>query len=127
MVNVVSQINNWGWEDCSIVKIELGYDSISIEITDDENRYQISILCEEFIGIEFIGNWDESFIDRIEVTEKGMLIEKSIEKIKKCYGGNTSIPGMKKDINGRWYQLSITLIDGVIIDIACGNIKIKKH
>jgi len=126
-MNIISQINNWGWEDCSLVKIDISYDNISIEISDDENRHQVFIQCDEFIGFEFIGNWDECFIERVEVSEQGKLIEKSIEKVKKCYGNNTNIPGMKKDIKGRWYQLSITLIDGVILDIACGNIKIQKN
>ena len=48
MINSLLQINDWGWENCSIVKIG-----------NDENKQEVSILCEEFIGFEFIGNWHE--------------------------------------------------------------------
>lgn len=127
MLDTKTQINNWGWEDCSINKIELGYDNVIVEIVDSENTDRIYIICEDYIGFEFIGNWDESIIKNVEIKEQGFLIEKSIQKIKDNYKESIRIPGISKDLRGKWYQLCIELIDGISIEIACGNIKIENN
>ena len=75
--------------------------------------------CKNYIGFEYIGHWDESIIKKIYAEESGDLIDSSLNKIRRFYSEPVICGGGEKKITDKWIQLTIELIDGICIKVAC--------
>jgi hypothetical protein len=125
MNDVIKKINSSGWADSGLFKIYIESDEIKIFI-DFETGEVLQIICKDYIGFEYIGQWDESVISEINIEQGGDLTAASLNVIKKNYKDPT-IPYMTKNINDDWYQLNIRLIDGLVIKVACKDILVEEH
>jgi hypothetical protein len=121
-MNIINIINDFVGVDWSLDKIIID-DVITIYLSE-ERGHKVIISCYNFIGFSFVGHWDESIIEYIKVEPEGDLINNSLLKIKSLYGDSPLPAGENKRIDGIWYQLSIKLIDGNIIKVACENFTI---
>jgi hypothetical protein len=124
MNNIVDKINSCGWADWSLEKFEIDYDRVLITISPELNNENLLICCKDYIGFSFIGHWDESVIEDINVETHGNLIEESLQVIKNLYGENPLPGGGVKKVTDKWYQVNIKLIDGNIIKVACKSLSI---
>ena len=115
-------IENIPWEDSYLDEIVINYSKIIIKISSEYMGLK-KIVCEEFISIKYIGQWDENIINTIDVTSNSDFINESLQLVKDNYL-NTEIIGCNKHINDNWLQLRINLIDNVNIIIVCKNINI---
>ena len=110
------------WHDYSLEKITIDYDNIVLDLELD-NIFK-SIVFENFIAIEYIGQWDENIIKSISLVDDCAFIEKTLNKIKN--NNDTLSRGAgKKDINAQWKCVVIELIDGVKIRVVCDNIVLR--
>lgn len=124
MNEIIDKINMSGWDDWTLDKLEIEYDKVIIKVSE-ESEGTAEIICKDYIGFSFIGHWDESVIEKIEVTLNGNLIEDSINTIKKLHGEHPFSGGGVKNIEDTWYQVNVKLIDGNSIYVACKSIKIS--
>jgi hypothetical protein len=100
-MDVIKWINDFRGTDWFVPSIYIDEDII-LKFTDSRN-YSVTIVCENYIGISFIGNWDEGIIDYICIEPKGDLIESSLKKIVGLYGDNP-LHGYAERINANGYQ-----------------------
>ena len=110
----------WGecWHDSSLDRITIDYDNIVVEMEVDDKV--VRLICCNYIGIEYLGQWDENIIRKISLSNDSELILLAKNKIK---SPNINGGGIKKyDFN--WKCMNIELIDGVIIQIICENVVI---
>lgn len=126
MDNIVNTINNSGWHDWSLSKLEIEYDRVLIGLSDDTVNI-VTFCCWDYIGLSFIGHWDESVIKDITVETKGNLIDESLSTVKKLYGENPLPGGGVKKLEDKWYQVNIKLIDGNVIKVACKRIEVANN
>ena len=111
-----------GFSDYSLISITVDYNDVVISIKDDDN---FEIRCKNFIGINYIGQWDENIISDIEIHESDVCIDQSKEVITHNNDINYKGGGIK-EFNSNWKCLHLKLIDGVIIKIACQSVEIVK-
>lgn len=123
MNSIVEKINSCGWTDWSVDKLEMDFDKVLVRVSENIEG-TVTICCKDYIGISYIGHWDESVIEDIRIETNGSLINESLENVKKLYGENPLLGGGVKEISDNWYQLNIKLIDGNIIKVVCKNIEI---
>lgn len=119
----IDEINGCSWADWSLNRFEIDYEKILIEVSEDELNVTVIIRCKDYIGFNFVGHWDESVIQEITVERKGILIDESLQIVKKLYGENPQLGGGVKKIDNEWYQVNIKLIDGNTIKIACKSVE----
>ncbi|MBE6814057.1 MAG: hypothetical protein E7522_01265 [Ruminococcaceae bacterium] len=110
------------WHDYSLEKITIDYDNIVLDLELD--NILKSIVLENFIAIEYIGQWDENIIKSISLVDDCEFIEKTLNKIKNNNDSYLKGAG-KKDVNAQWKCVVIELIDGVRIRIVCDNIVLR--
>ena len=131
-MNVIEKINCVNWADWSFDNINMDCESVSIKlsyISDSIYRPDIpaTITCKNFIGLSFIGHWDENIIEDIRIEPAGDLITNALQQIKH-FNGDPPIPslggGMKK-MDSQYYQLNVQLIDGNVIKVACDSFELK--
>ena len=84
------------------------------------------ICCSDYIAYSCIGHWDESVIKDISVKSCGNIIDESFQVIKNHYGESPLPGGGVKNINDKWYQVNILLIDGNILNVVCKSLNIIK-
>ena len=70
------------WHDYSLEKITIDYDNIVLDLELD-NIFK-SIVFENFIAIEYIGQWDENIIKSIFLVDDCEFIEKTLNMIMVC-------------------------------------------
>jgi len=92
--------NNLSFTDYSLESINISYTNIEI-IIELENRYKIE--CENFISIDYIGQWDENIIDNIFVTSEDELIDLAKRKIQKNNNIHKNTP-RGKAAQGHFYK-----------------------
>lgn len=111
-----------GFSDYSLADIIIDYNNVVINIKDDD---AFEIICKNFIGLDYIGQWDENIISDIEIYDSDIFIDQSKEVI--AQNNDTEYKGGGvKVYNANWKCLHLKLIDGVIIKIACQEIEIVK-
>jgi len=112
-MDTIKTINESGWADFSLQKIEIPDENIRISLSEN-----IIITCCNFIGISYVGHWEEGIIEDIVIESKGDLIDTSLKEVQRNYG---KLPYIKeiRQMGNEWYQLNIKMIDGVVIKIAC--------
>ena len=107
------------WHDYSIEKITIDYDNIVLDLELDDIFK--SVVFENFIAMEYIGQWDENIIKSIVVVDDCEFIDKALDNIKN--NNSTRLKGaVKKDFNTQWKCVVVELIDGVKIRILCDNV-----
>lgn len=121
MTDVVELINDSTWNDYLLEDILIDYSDIHIHtLTPRELRKDF--VCCDFIGIEYLGQWDENIIGNISVAENTSLTKTTLEKIKK--NNNIELKGGgTREYNTLWLDVCIELIDGLCIHIICKSIK----
>lgn len=117
-------INNVGWNDFLLESIEINYDRIVVVTSIDDKIVKIN--CNNFISIQYIGQWDENVISMIKVYEDDNFCQESRLIVNKN-NKSTLLGGGIKNVNDIWYHLQIELIDRVNIHIVCTDIKINKQ
>ncbi len=67
MKGIKEYINNNSWDDYILESISIDYEKAVINISLDNKAIKIN--CNNFIGIEYLGQWDESVIGSISLYE----------------------------------------------------------
>ena len=122
MKNVISNINESNWSDCSLISIYINYDEIIITV-NDINGNALKFVCTDYIAISYIGQWDENIIHDIKILSTSCFIEAALQTAKRS-NSLDSIGGGRKTFSDPWYELSIELIDGIKINIVCARVAI---
>ncbi len=108
----------WGecWHDTLLERITIDYDNIVVEI--EVNEKITKLICYNFIGFDYLGQWDENVIKCITLSEDDEMIFVAKERIKY----NNSLGGGVKIFETQWKCVCIELIDGVVIHIICEKV-----
>lgn len=111
--------NRYVWHDSSIEKIVIEYNDIILELETDVGTKKI--IFNNYIAIDYIGQWDENIVDAIYEEYDNDIIKSALQKVNACNdtkhkGGGT------RDINSNWKCIVIMLIDKVCIRIVCNNV-----
>ena len=125
-MKAIEIINNNCFADWSTNTITVDYDNVVVVIEELYSASKFSIHCMNFIGIAYIGQWDENIIEDIFIERKGDLLDCSIKKVVQFNGDSPSPGGGTKKLTNKWYQLNIKLIDGLIIQIVCDSFLFEK-
>lgn len=142
-MDTINEINNIVWADWSFDGFDTNYERIAIKLSYITEKYdktdqminenyvneQVIIYCNDFIGLSFIGNWDENIIESIKIQPEGELITNSLQEIKRLYGELpfSMLGGGVKKFDSLWYELNIKLIDGNIVKVACQSFAINRQ
>lgn len=111
-MNEIDKINGFIGTDWSLDTISV--EGVEIKILLMEERgFTATITCINYIGITYIGHWDESIIERIYVEACGELINASLQRIQ-ALGNNATM-----NVGDTYYQLNIKMIDGNTVSVAC--------
>lgn len=113
-------INSKSFNDYIVEQIILEGFTIKINL-DHKDKKKVILNCEDFIGMKYLGKWEEELIKSIIVEETGDALVESIFKIKKNY----DMPfnhSKTKNVYDKWYQVNINLKDGSIIQVACKRV-----
>ena len=122
MNEIIERINNINWADWTLENIQIDYEKIVISISDDSSNVS-AINLKDYIGFYYVGHWDESVIEDINIQSKGDLVDTSLGTIKKLYGENPLPGGGTKQLDDDWLQLNINLIDGNVLKFSCKSIE----
>ena len=124
MLKEVEYINHCNWHDYSLDTINIDYDKVvlSIHLTP----VTVQLTCKNFIGINYVGQWDECVIDSMIVSDSKEIIT-TCKRMVAQHNSIDSIGGGTKRYNDMWKSLCITLLDGITIDIVCSDIKITEQ
>ncbi|MBL1230956.1 hypothetical protein IW492_17150 [Enterococcus sp. BWB1-3] len=120
MIGNNSEINLYNWNDWYFEKLELNFDDIKVYISNDTDEI-IELICKKYIGISYLGHWDESVIKSMKVNENTELTEKSIKVIKENYK-DMVLGGGYRNITDIWCEFVIEFIDGNTLGIVCSEI-----
>lgn len=118
---VWNSINSFPWRDCYFGKLEVNFDLEYIKIIIDADDNVIELKCENCIGINWLGIWDESVIECINIYEPAKQTEESLGIIKENYKEPISNSN-GKSVNSDWCELVIKFIDGNKLIIVSSNI-----
>jgi len=116
----MNEAKKMGFRDYEIKKMDIDYGCIRIQI---EGATEYTIICKDYIGIEYIGQWDECVIEEIEVCHEDEIINRSLDVISK-YNNTDILGGGSKKFDSQWICLKVKLIDSVVINIACADVDI---
>jgi hypothetical protein len=117
---------NTNWVDTSLESISI---SRGIALIIISSIYTGSKVCKtikgnDFIAIRYLGHWDEGNITGIFITDEGSLISESLELVKQNYDED-EINSQLERYKSPWQQLSIRLLDGVVIEIVCKSFELQ--
>lgn len=110
------------WHDSSIEKIVIAYNDIVVELETDTNIKKI--ILENYIAIEYVGQWDENIVESIYEEQNSDLIQRALSKVN-LYNNTTFKGGGTRVISSDWKCIVIKLIDGVCIRVVCNNVIYK--
>ena len=110
-----------GFYDYSLKKITVVFDEIVFTI-DDDDVYEIR--CSNFIGLNYLGQWDENIISEIEISESDLCINQCLDIIVK--NNDVKYKEGVKNFDFNWKCLKIKLIDDVVIKVVCEKIEFVK-
>ncbi len=116
----MNEAKKMGFRDYEIKKMDIDYGCIRIQI---EGATEYTIICKDYIGMEYIGQWDECVIEEIEVCHEDEIINRSLDVISK-YNSTDILGGGSKKFDSQWICLKVKLIDSVVINIACADVDI---
>lgn len=121
MNNKVESLLLYNWVDWFLNKVAIMDYELSISLKYEMT--EVMIICKEFIGIKFIGYWDESIIESISAKSYGDVIDESLQAVQTNYQ-NPEIPYCDKHLTDQWNQLDIKLIDKAILKVGCKDIEL---
>lgn len=104
------------FNDYCLERIEIEYDKVKIKVSINDSCKEL--VCNGFIGIRYMGQWDENVISEMTVEDEDEFCLENKKIIKD--NDISELPGAGwMDINGKWKHIKIVLKDGVEIHIAC--------
>lgn len=114
-------INNKNWNDYLLENININYEEAIVVLSLDDKV--LEIVCNNFISIKYIGQWDESIIKKIYINEEDEFCKESRMVVKKNNPIRLTGGGIKY-IDEKWYHVVVELLDGVEVHIVCTDIKV---
>lgn len=123
MENTIDYINENSWNDFSLDTILIDYSDIWVRILTPKES-QLKIKCCNFVGIDYLGQWDENIIRDIHISKDSHLIDNVLNKINQNNDTNHKGGGSRL-YTGNWYDVCIELIDELHIHIICQNIGLE--
>lgn len=115
-------INKQNWHDFYLNDIKIDYENLVVSLIDASDNL-IKIMCKGFIGIHYLGQWDENVVKDINIGNESDILEQTLQIIK-VNNGTSYKGGGLRNLNHQWLELQIQLIDGVEIKIPCMEVKI---
>ena len=122
MSSSAMEINSTNWQDYLFERLELDFDNIKIHLNDESDR-NIKMVAEGYIGISYVGHWDESVVQSIKVEKGTILTEKALTIIKNNYGDMVAGGGYRK-LEDEWNELVIEFIDNIQLSIVCRDVTV---
>ena len=104
------------WHDSYLENITIEDTDITVKIATDDKT--VLLKCKHFLGIEYIGQWDESVIKGIYIKEDCDIITKAKDEIAAHNNIEIIGEGVRKH-DSKWICIEIELIDGIVIKIIC--------
>ncbi len=113
---------SWGdcWHDATLERIIIEYNDIIIEIEREEIITKLR--CSNFLGIKYLGQWDENVINRIYSTYDYDIIQEAKKNVAQ-HNDTKNLGGGVRNFDTEWICVNLELIDGVVIQIVCDNIE----
>lgn len=109
------------WGDSTLDKIEISNDRINITVYNDVLQKNIFIDCLQCVGMTEFINWDENIIENIFVKELTDGQHPMVNRISQLYGENSY--DYEKNIEGKFMELNIVLINEFSFSVICKNIE----
>ena len=107
----------------TLEKIVIEYNNLKIYIRDIEASYILS--SDKFISIRYIGQWDESVITSVSLSESSDFINETRKSLQN-WDNTFSSPGNNKRRADMITELRIILIDNVVVEIASSGYSTQK-
>jgi len=126
MNEIIEQVNNMNWADWTLDNIQIDYEKIVISMSNYSSNVS-KFYLKDYIGFCYVGHWDESVIEDINIHTKGDLVEASLGAVKKLYGEKPLPGGGVKLLEDDWLQFNINLIDGNVLKFSCKNIELVAY
>ena len=111
------------WSDSILKKIQIVYDKIEITIFNDMLKKEICIECLQCVGMTDIIIWDEVIIENILLEKVYNFQSPLIARVMEMYGDKPF--SSVKQITGEFYELQVSLINGLFFNVICKNVNFK--
>ncbi len=115
-------INNNNWHDYFLESINVDYEKATIKLSFGNKLSNIE--CINFIGMQYLGQWDESVVADINIIEEDEFCLTNRLAVRKN-NPTEYVGGGVKSIGDVWYHVVVKLIDNVSIHIVCTKINVK--
>lgn len=123
----INKINSTNWRDWALEKIIFDDNTEDLKIILS-NEYEKNVIfrCKNYIGISYLGNWDEGIIENMWTENNGDILSESKKIIISNRPDGFAFKNDEIRFANEWFQLNIKLIDGVIIKIAFKEIEFEE-
>ena len=118
LINTVPHMHN----DWIFGEVHMDYEKITITISNKPARLKIE--CKNFIGFQWLGQWDENVIENISIMDAGSVIDECKKRVLQLYSRAPTLGNGSKRLQDNWCQLNIKLIDGVLLIIVYREIDV---
>jgi hypothetical protein len=127
MNNHINKINSTNWRDWALEKIIFDDNTEDLKIILS-NEYEKNVIfrCKNYIGISYLGHWDEGIIENMWTENNGDILSESKKIIISNRPDGFAFKNDEIRFANEWFQLNIKLIDGVIIKIAFKEIEFEE-
>lgn len=119
----IEKLNQFNWIDSFFSELNVKSNNIEIVVIGEEGvKYKLTFI--EYIALEYLGHWDESIIESIQIDTNGELVEKALSEVKKNYL-DTEIPFCEKHLYDTWKQVNLKITDGSIVKVVCKDVIVE--
>ena len=115
-------INDRVWSDYLLENICIDYENIILEVSFNEEN--VRLICCNFIGIQYLGQWDENVIKKITVYVDDEFCQINREFVKKNNFVEIAGGGIR-EFDKEWLHIVVELLDAVCIHIVCTDVRIS--
>lgn len=107
------------WADYFLENVLVQFDSVTLNVSNDEASCCYTIKCEEPIGFQLAGLWDECIIREIWTSAQGSFLSKCLDTVRDNYGQAPIRGGGTRSLSDQWLEVSVAFIDGSVLRVAC--------
>ena len=110
-------INAIYWPDAQLEGVYASYDAIEVTVTLESGQSK-RLSFDGHIGMSCIGFWDESIIENVSVSKRGIFLDQCLMKIRGRHQSLQPLSGNMVRNEGTPRQFTFTLSDGCQLHIA---------
>jgi hypothetical protein len=111
------------WPDAQVERLEADYNDVSLKISNS-GRGQVTIRCRGHIGLQWLGHWDETIVERGELLDRHEFIQACRATITERAGMADSGSPLRNSLDFR--LLRVVFIDGCELLIVASQFEVAK-